>query len=79
MAHQRYYPETGQAVYVKIRANCKMQLRIGQVTEFRNWAENKMRDDSWSPDVVVGYALLHRLFIREEMVFAKTLFCYIDR
>jgi IS30 family transposase len=79
VAHQRYYPETGQAVYEKNRANCKRQLRIGQVTKFLNWAENKMRDESWSPDVVVGYAQLHRLFKREEMVCAKTLYSYIDR
>jgi len=38
-----------------------------------------MRDESWSPDVVVGYAQLHRLFKREEMVCAKTLYSYIDR
>ena len=38
-----------------------------------------MRDESWSPDVVVGYAQLHRLFKREEMVCAKTLYRYIDR
>ncbi|MGI6692891.1 MAG: IS30 family transposase [Limnochordia bacterium] len=79
VAHQRYYPETGQAVYEKNRANCKRQLRIGQVTEFLNWAEDKMRDESWSPDVVVGYAQLHRLFKKEAMVCAKTLYSYIDR
>ena len=36
VAHQRYYPETGQAVYEKNRANCKRQHRIGQVTELLN-------------------------------------------
>ena len=36
VAHQRYYPETGQAVYEKNRANCKRQLRIAQVTKFLN-------------------------------------------
>lgn len=74
-----YQKDAGQAVYEKNRANCKRQLRIGQVTKFLNWAENKMRDESWSPDVVVGYAQLHRLFKREEMVCAKTLYSYIDR
>jgi len=38
-----------------------------------------MRDESWSPDVVVGYAQLHRLFKKEAMVCAKTLYSYIDR
>ena len=32
VAHNRYSPETGQADYEKNRANCKRQLRIGQVT-----------------------------------------------
>ena len=63
MAHTRYYPETGLAVYEKYRANCKRQRRSGLVTEFLNWAEDKMRDESWSPDVGGGYAQLHRLFI----------------
>ena len=62
VAHKQYYPQTGQAVYEKNRANCKRQLRIGQVTKFLNWAENKMRDESRSPDLVVGYEHLHRLF-----------------
>ena len=79
VAHQRYYPETGQAVYEKNSANCTRQLRIGQVTEFLNWAENKMLDESWSPDVVVGYAQLHRLFKKGAMVCAKTLNSYIGR
>ena len=60
MALQRYYPETCLAVYEKHRANCKRRLPIGQVAGILNWAEDKMRDESWSPDVVVGYAQLHR-------------------
>ena len=40
VAHQRYYPETGQAVNEKNRANCKRRLRIGQVTTLLNSAEN---------------------------------------
>ena len=43
VAHLRYYPETGQAGYEKNRANCKLQLRIGQVTKFLNWAVINMR------------------------------------
>ena len=34
VAHHRFFRETGQAVYEKIWANCKRQLRIGQVTKF---------------------------------------------
>ena len=79
VAHQRNYTETGQAVNEKTRANCKRQLRFGQVTEVLNWAEDIMRDDSRSPDVVVGYAQLHRLFKKESMVCAKTLYSHIDR
>ena len=78
-AHQRYYPETGQAVYEKIRANCKRQLRIGQVTEYLNRAEDKMREERWSPDVVVDYAQLHRLIKKKAMVSDKTLYRYIAR
>ena len=79
VSHQRYYPETVQAVYKKNRANCKLQLRIGQVTKFLNRAENKIRDESRSPDVVVGYAQLHRLFKKEAMVCAKPHYRYIAR
>ena len=78
MAHQLYYPETGQAVDLKNRATCKRQLRIGQVTKFLNWAENKMRDESWTHEVVEGYEQQTRKFKREEMVCAKALYSYND-
>ena len=61
VAHQRYYPETGHALNEKNRANSKRQLRIGQVTEFHNRAEEKKREESWSPDELVCYAQLQRL------------------
>ena len=38
-----------------------------------------MRDESWSPAVLVGYAQLHRLFKKEAMVCVKILYSYIDR
>ena len=79
IAHQGYFPETGQAVYEMNRANCKRQLRFQQVTDFLHWAQSKMRKDSWSPDAVVGYSHRHGLFKREEMVCTKTLYSYIDR
>lgn len=76
--YERYYPETGQAVYEKNRASCQKKSRFHLVTDFLNWAEGKMRKDKWSPDVVVGFARLHGLYDREEMVCAKTLYRYID-
>lgn len=76
--YERYYPETGQAVYEKNRAGCKRKSRFHLVTDFLNWANGKMFEDKWSPDVVVGYALLHGLYDREDMVCAKTIYRYVD-
>lgn len=78
-AYQRYFPETGQAVYEKNRANCKRRPRFHQATDFLNWAQDKMLNDRWSPDVVVGFAQRHSLFEKQTMVCAKTLYNYIDR
>ncbi len=77
-SYERYYPETGQAVYEKNRASCRRKSRFHSVTDFLNWAEDKMRKDKWSPDVVVGFARLHGLYDREAMVCTKTLYRYID-
>lgn len=73
-----YYPETGQAVYEKNRARCKKTSRFHRVTDFLNYAEQRMREDKWSPDAAVGFARRHQLFDKEAMVCTKTLYRYID-
>jgi len=61
-------PKLDTAVYEKNRASCRRKSRFHSVTDFLNWAEDKMRKDKWSPDVVVGFARLHGLYDREAMV-----------
>ena len=52
--------------------------KLARVGEFIEYALKKIRYEKWSPDAVVGYALVQGLFTKDEVVSAKTLYNYID-
>ena len=54
-------------------------MRVGAIESFINWIESKTLDDHWSFDAAVGYAKHKGLFVRNEMVCAKTLYNYLHK
>ena len=54
-------------------------MRVSAIESFINWIESKALDDHWSFDAAVGYAKHKGLFVRNEMVCAKTLYNYLHK
>ena len=79
------HPHTGH--YGAARAqqdyNCKHQNSCTKhkrfvASPFVTWAIQKVKQFHWSLDACVGYARLHSLFPKEQMVCTKTLYNYVD-
>lgn len=54
-------------------------MRVGAIEAFINWIESKVLSDHWSFDAAVEYAKHKGLFVRNEMVCAKTLYNYLHK
>lgn len=76
---KKYFAATGQAVTERNVARSHNPLKAKRVSAFLAYADRLMKEEGWSPDVVVGRTLLDGTFRREEMVCAKILYAYIDR
>lgn len=74
-----YLADSGQATYERQRVGSYNTMRIGAIESFINWIESKTLDVHWSFDAAVGYAKHHWLFVRNEMVCAKTLYNYLHK
>ncbi len=74
-----YYPETGQAVYEQNRKNCGAKSKLLEAAEFIDFACEKILDQGWSPDAVVGFAKRQTDWKNKPMVSTKTLYNYIDQ
>lgn len=77
--YDAYFPETGQAVYVKVRAACRAACKIATVEPFLQFAETKILCDKWSPDAIVGFCNDHEDWKDKARVCTKTLYNYIDQ
>jgi transposase, IS30 family len=76
--YEIYLADTGQAVYEKHRLNsCRHYKRL-ECSKFIDWVIDKFKNESWSIDACVGYAIENALFKPSEMVSTKTLYNYID-
>lgn len=73
-----YLADTGEAIYRNNRQNSCRTFRRLECNDFINYAVNKMKNHSWSPDVCVGNALAKGKFQRSQIVCTKTLYNYID-
>ena len=73
-----YLADTGEAVYTKNRLNSCRSFKMLDCSEFINYAVDKIKNDSWSPDACVGEAIANGRFERYQMVCTKTLYNYID-
>ena len=73
-----YFPETGQAVYERNRLNCGAKSKLLVAIEFVDYACEKIINDSWSPDAVVGFTSRLDKWKDKPTVSTKTLYNYID-
>ncbi|PJH64402.1 IS30 family transposase, partial [Salmonella enterica subsp. enterica serovar Enteritidis] len=74
-----YDPYVGQAIYDKNRLNSGRRPKWADNDAFVEWADDKMLNDGWSPDVTVERAKKHELFDRAIIPSTSTLYNWIDR
>lgn len=73
-----YLADTGEAIYKKHRLDSCRTFKRLECCDFINYAVDKIKGDSWSPDACVGNALKTGKFQRSQIVCTKTLYNYID-
>ncbi|MEG2354262.1 MAG: IS30 family transposase, partial [Clostridium sp.] len=73
-----YLADTGEAIYKKHRLDSCRTFKRLECCDFINYAVDKIKGDSWSPDACVGNALKTGKFQRFQIVCTKTLYNYID-
>lgn len=73
-----YFAETGQANYDKHRKDSVKPFKLSRLDAFLTFAAEKIKQDNWSPDAVVGYVRANALFSKEEHLCTRSLYRYID-
>ncbi|HBJ1652550.1 MULTISPECIES: IS30 family transposase [Clostridium] len=73
-----YLADTGEAVYKNNRQNSCRTFKRLECSDFINYAVDKIKNHSWSPDACVGNALAIGKFERSQIICTKTLYNYID-
>jgi len=73
-----YFAETGQAVYERNRLNCGAKSKLLTAVVFIDFACERITDQDWSPDAVVGFVSQQSDWKDKPMVSTKTLYNYID-
>ena len=76
---EKYFAQTGKAVYERNRANCGRKSKLLEVEKFLEFAEEKILKDKWSVDAVVGYCREELGFSKDKMVCTKTLYNWIEK
>ena len=69
-----YSAKRGEAVYRANRKRSKRHHKIAHCGRFIAWVVEKVRREKWSLDACVGYARLHKLFPKDQMVCTHTLY-----
>lgn len=75
---QMYLADTGEANNRKNRQNCCCTFKRLGYSDFINYAEDMIKNHSWSPDGCVGNALATGKFSLLQIVCTKTLYNCID-
>lgn len=75
---EMYLADTGEAIYRNNRQNSCCTFKYLERIDFINYAVDKIKNHSWSPDACVGNALAKGKFDRSQIVCTKTLYNYID-
>ena len=72
---QRFKAKTAWQIHKENRSRCCRTYKAAEKKAFLSYVESHFcRDDKWSLDACVGYALAHNLFKRSEMLCTKTLY-----
>jgi len=74
--YQKYFPDVGSRVYEENCLHCGAHSTVMEAWDFIEFAEEKIKDDDWSLDAVVGHAKRHELF--DYIPSTKTLYNWID-
>lgn len=69
-----YSAKRGQGAYSSNKSRCHKQYRVNICRNFVDWTAKQVREHKWSLDACVGYARLHKLFPKAEMVCTRTLY-----
>lgn len=77
--HEVYDHYAGQTVYDKNRLNSGRRPKWADDDAFIKWADDKMLNDGWSPDVTVKSAQKHEMFDSTIIPSTSTLYHWIDR
>ncbi|WP_440894882.1 IS30 family transposase [Amphibacillus sp. Q70] len=73
-----YFADVNYDVYEKNRSHCGRRPKWVDGHEFVDWADQKMRQDKWSPDVVVNVAKSEAFFHESIIPSTSTLYHWID-
>lgn len=73
-----YDADKSQSAYDNQRLNCERCPKWADSDAFMEWADEKMLEDHWSPDVVVGFAKRQELFDPKLIPSTTTLYNWID-
>src|SRR5690625_3541924 len=74
-----YSAEADYQAYLRNRQNCGRRPKWLTCDSFTNWADDKMLNKGWSPDMVVGRATKEKLFPSNITPCTSTLYHWIDR
>lgn len=74
-----YFPDTGARVYKENRQHCGAHSTVMKAWDFIRYAEDKILNEAWSPDAVVGYAKRLDQFKESYIPSTKTLYNWIDQ
>jgi len=74
-----YSADADHQQYLRNRQNCGRRPKWLQCDSFTTWADDKMLNDGWSPDMVVGRATREKLFPADLIPSTSTLYHWIDR
>ena len=69
-----YSAKRGQANYEINRSRCHKPHKLEEGNPFIDWMVKQVKEKHWSLDVCVGYARRKKLFPKECIVCAKTLY-----
>jgi len=67
-SYTAYFAETGQTVYEQNRKNCGAKSKLLVAMDFIDFACEKILDQDWSPDAVVGFAKQHKDWLDKSIV-----------
>lgn len=74
-----YSAEADYQIYLRNRQHSGRRPKWLPCDSFTQWADDKMLNDGWSPDMVVGRANMGSLFPAELILSTSTLYHWIDR